>query len=573
MRGYAPGKYRLWGREVTLLTLARASDGGIWAVYRPEEGEEALLCPAAEWERGTAPQREAPPPSPVGMGKHEVLKRYFGYDDFRDGQETLIDSILSGRDTLGVMPTGAGKSLCYQVPALMLEGCAVVISPLISLMKDQVAALKQAGVSAAYLNSSLTARQMDLALDNAGAGKYRILYVAPERLNTPRFLSLMEKQPPSLVAVDEAHCISQWGQDFRPGYLEIPDFIRRLPRRPYLCAFTATATQAVREDIVRLLELENPFVCVTGFDRPNLYFRVLEPARKDETLLRLAAEYAGKSGIVYCATRKEVESVCEMLNGRGISATRYHAGLSDQERRENQEAFALDKCRVMVATNAFGMGIDKSDVRFVIHYAMPGDLESYYQEAGRAGRDGEPAECTLLYSRRDIFTRRYFIQHMGEEAELSPEQLRRVQATARKRLEAMIDYCQETGCLRASILNYFGEEAPGRCGGCGNCAGEARDVTLTLTPEAARPARRKNAPALEPADEALFEHLRAVRKEIALSRSVPAYVIFTDATLRAMSLRKPESLEELMDVPGVGLAKQKSYGKDFVRAIRTWKRR
>ena len=410
---------------------------------------------------------------------HAILKSVYGYSAFREGQEDVINAILDGRDVLGVMPTGAGKSLCYQVPALAMEGCAIVISPLISLMKDQVNALTQAGVPAAFLNSSLTERQTAAALSNARGGRYKIIYVAPERLLTERFLSLAAQLRPSMVAVDEAHCISQWGQDFRPAYLDIPEFIRRLPVRPRLCAFTATATERVRADIRRLIGLRNPFELVTGFDRPNLYYRVLRPANKREALAELLNGYRGMSGIIYCATRKQVEEICDSLKRDGFDATRYHAGLSDDERRRNQDAFAMDDSGIMVATNAFGMGIDKSDVRFVIHYNMPKDIESYYQEAGRAGRDGERADCVLLYSAQDMITQSFFIDHMGEESNLSPEEAAKLKEQARTRLIAMQGYCRTDGCLRAYILRYFGEKTAGKCDRCGNCARPEAHVDVT----------------------------------------------------------------------------------------------
>lgn len=413
--------------------------------------------------------------------KFQVLKRFYGYDSFREGQEDVVDSILSGRDTLAVMPTGAGKSVCYQVPAMVMDGVALVISPLISLMKDQVQTLIQNGVPAAYLNSSLTERQFDLAMRNAVQGKYRIIYVAPERLLTPRFLSAMMGLKISMVAVDEAHCISQWGQDFRPSYLTIPDFLDRLPQRPTVCAFTATATQRVRDDIVSMLALQNPYVRITGFNRTNLYYSVSEPASKDTALVSLLKDYRGMSGIVYCATRKKVESVYELLLKNGFLATRYHAGLSDVEREANQEDFTYDRREIMVATNAFGMGIDKSNVRFVIHYNMPKDLESYYQEAGRAGRDGERSDCHLLFGRQDIITQQFFIDKIGEEAGLEGEALQRVQDNARDRLQSMIRYCQTPGCLRKYILNYFGEVSADRCDFCFNCLtpSQMEDVTAS----------------------------------------------------------------------------------------------
>ena len=410
---------------------------------------------------------------------HAILKSVYGYSVFREGQEDVIGAILDGRDVLGVMPTGAGKSLCYQIPALAMEGCAIVISPLISLMKDQVNALTQAGVPAAFLNSSLSERQTAAALSNARGGKYKIIYVAPERLLTERFLSLAAEMNLSMIAVDEAHCISQWGQDFRPAYLDIPEFIRRLPARPRLCAFTATATERVRADIRRLIGLREPLELVTGFDRPNLYYRVLRPANKREALTELLNGYRGMSGIIYCATRKQVEEICDSLKRDGFRAARYHAGLSDDERRRNQDAFAMDDSGVMVATNAFGMGIDKSDVRFVIHYNMPKDIESYYQEAGRAGRDGERADCVLLYSAQDMITQSFFIDHMGEESNLSPEDAAKLREQARARLIAMQGYCRTDGCLRAYILRYFGEKTAGKCDRCGNCARPAAQIDVT----------------------------------------------------------------------------------------------
>lgn len=352
------------------------------------------------------------------MDKYEILKKYFGYDTFREGQELLIDSILSGRDVLGIMPTGAGKSLCYQVPALLMDGITLVISPLISLMKDQVGSLNQAGVHAAFLNSSLTVNQYYKALDLARQGRYPIIYVAPERLVTEEFLDFALHAKIAMVAVDEAHCVSQWGQDFRPSYLKIVEFIKKLPRRPVVSAFTATATKEVRDDIMDILLLEDPEVLTTGFDRPNLYFGVQSPKNKYAVLKNYLEMHPDDCGIVYCLTRKGVEEVCEKLRGDGFSVTRYHAGLGDAERKRNQDDFIYDKYQIIVATNAFGMGIDKSNVRFVVHYNMPKNMESYYQEAGRAGRDGEPAECILLYGGQDVVTNQLFIDNSQENQEL-----------------------------------------------------------------------------------------------------------------------------------------------------------
>lgn len=411
--------------------------------------------------------------------KHQVLKQVFGYDEFREGQGPLIDAILQGRDALGVMPTGAGKSICYQVPALVFPGITLVISPLISLMRDQVQSLVQAGVAGAYLNTSLTRSQYFKALENAMLGKYKIIYVAPERLLTDSFLQFAVTADIAMVAVDEAHCVSQWGQDFRPSYLDIPTFLHKLPKRPVLTAFTATATPKVKEDIKELLQLEQPAEVSTGFDRENLYYEVQQPRDKKAALLQLMAKYKGQGGIVYCATRKNVEEVCAYLQAAGLPATRYHAGLDAEERRQNQEDFIFDRCPIMVATNAFGMGIDKSNVRFVIHYNMPKDMESYYQEAGRAGRDGEPAECVLLYSGQDVVTAQFLIEKGHESDALDQETAQRMIAHDKERLRQMAYYCQTRDCLRQYILHYFGERSPDHCGRCSNCNSVFAQVDYT----------------------------------------------------------------------------------------------
>ncbi len=412
----------------------------------------------------------------------DILKQYFGYDSFRPGQDKLVQSILSGRDTLGIMPTGAGKSICYQVPALLLPGLTLVISPLISLMKDQVGALNEAGVPAACVNSAMSAESMRDVLGYAAQGGYKLLYVAPERLTAPAFLSFAQRVPVSMVTVDEAHCISQWGQDFRPSYLKILDFLAALPARPLVSAFTATATEAVRDDIVRALGLRDPFALTTGFDRPNLYFAVERPPSKPNALLRLLATRTGKSGIVYCATRKTVDDVCDMLLAKGLPATRYHAGLSAEERQRNQEDFLYDVKPIMVATNAFGMGIDKSNVSFVIHYNMPKNMESYYQEAGRAGRDGEPADCILLYSGQDVHTAEFLIGHSHEagDSSVDPETRQALIERDRDRLRQMTFYATTDECLRRYILRYFGEQAPVSCGHCGNCDTVFEQVDATV---------------------------------------------------------------------------------------------
>jgi len=601
------------------------------------------------------------------MDKYEALKQYFGHSSFRQGQELLIDGILAGRDVLGVMPTGGGKSMCYQVPALLLPGLTLVVSPLISLMKDQVAALKQAGVPAACINSSLTGEQLRTVYSRARQGAYKLLYIAPERLEGEGFAALARAAELSLVAVDEAHCISQWGQDFRPSYLKIAAFIDSLPRRPVLAAFTATATGQVREDIVRLLGLRDPVLEVTGFDRPNLFFDVKRPRSKPDTLVRLLREREGKSGIVYCATRGTVDRVAQSLEDRGFPAARYHAGMEAAERQASQDDFQFDRRTIMVATNAFGMGIDKSNVSYVIHYNMPKSLEAYYQEAGRAGRDGEAADCILLYSAGDVSTAKFLIDSGGED--LPPEERDQVRRRDYGRLDTMVGYCKTTGCLRGYILSYFGQDYGRDCGNCGNCKGEYlhEDVTVpaqmilscvvrvrkklgyyvgrtlivqvlrgsrdqrvqelgldqlstyglmssssasrirelmdfleledclytnpahsTLEPAGSARAvlfqgkkltmpvrkdhaaerKRKRAPA--PAGEApqgLLDALRAVRTRLAQQEDVPAYIVFSNATLADMAAKAPGSMDELLAVSGVGQVKAAKYGEAFLRAI------
>ncbi|MEY8338844.1 DNA helicase RecQ [Lachnospiraceae bacterium 62-35] len=413
------------------------------------------------------------------MDKYSILKKYFGYDSFRHAQETLIDSILQGRDTLGIMPTGAGKSLCYQIPALMMEGITLVISPLISLMKDQVGSLNQAGVHAAFLNSSLTTAQYYKALGFAKQGCYPIIYVAPERLVTEEFLDFALHTKIAMVAVDEAHCVSQWGQDFRPSYLKIIEFIRRLPRRPVISAFTATATKEVRDDIIDILQLQEPTVVTTGFDRSNLYFGVMTVKDRYGAIRNYLETHSSDSGIIYCLTRKHVEEICERLIKDGFAVTRYHAGLNDEERRRNQDDFIYDRISVIVATNAFGMGIDKSNVRFVLHYGMPKNLESYYQEAGRAGRDGEPAECLLYYSGQDVITNQFFIDHNQDNEELDGVTQAIVQERDRERLRQMTFYCFTHECLRDYVLKYFGEYGSNYCGNCSNCMTQFEEADVT----------------------------------------------------------------------------------------------
>ncbi len=416
------------------------------------------------------------------MEKLEALKTYFGHSSFRPGQEAVMDSLLSGQDVMAVMPTGAGKSACYQIPALITEGVTLVISPLISLMKDQVNALCQSGVPAAFVNSSLTAAQYDRVCHQMANGAYRLVYVAPERLDVPAFLELCQGLTIPFIAVDEAHCVSQWGQDFRPGYLHIADFINALPTRPTVGAFTATATDRVKADIIRLLELRAPFTLTTGFDRPNLWFGVkhARPKQKPAVLAEFLREHEGQSGIVYCSTRAGVEEVCESLCADGFDATAYHAGMNDEARRQSQDDFLYDRKTVMVATNAFGMGIDKSNVSYVVHYNMPKSMEAYYQEAGRAGRDGTAADCLMLYTPGDFQTARFLIENGDRNPDLDDETLAAHHARELERLRHMAGYATTTGCLRRYILSYFGEDedAPD-CGNCGNCRDgmEILDIT------------------------------------------------------------------------------------------------
>ncbi len=433
----------------------------------------------------------------------EALNRYFGYDSFRPGQSGIVSAILAGHDVLGVMPTGAGKSICYQIPAAILPGVAIVISPLISLMRDQVDALNDVGLPAAFINTTQTPDEQDLVFAQALSGQIKLLYVAPERLETERFRNFAVRVPISLVAVDEAHCVSQWGQDFRSSYLGIGEFIAGLPTRPTVAAFTATATERVRRDIVSILGLHTPSITVTGFDRPNLYFDVISMPRKDKAswVASYIASHPDESGIVYCATRKETDALAESLNSAvaelraaggadvsdiGTIAVAYHGGMSADTREKAQRDFVTDRVPVVVATNAFGMGIDKSNVRFVIHHNMPESIEAYYQEAGRAGRDGEPSRCTLLWNESDIVTRRRLLDSDYENERLTPEEQEAVRASKRRLLDAMVGYCRTTDCLHAYMTRYFGETAgaaaktDGKCvGGCANCEHTFETIDVT----------------------------------------------------------------------------------------------
>jgi ATP-dependent DNA helicase RecQ len=614
--------------------------------------------------------------------KAKVLETFFGFSCFRPGQEPVIDAILAGRDTLAIMPTGAGKSICYQIPALLLDGVTLVISPLISLMKDQVGALTNAEIPAACLNSALDYNEYRETLSRAGQGAYKMIYIAPERLHREDLWQLTQSQPVAMVVIDEAHCVSQWGHDFRPSYLLVNDFIESLPRRPIVSAFTATATGKVRDDIIKLLKLNEPYTLTTGFNRENLYFEVRRPGRKMPALLEALETRRSKSGIIYCITRKAVEEVCAELVLRGFNATRYHGGLDDGERRTNQDDFIFDRKPVMVATNAFGMGIDKSNVSFVIHYQMPKSIESYYQEAGRAGRDGEAADCILLYGPQDVQTN-MFILKKNQEKEVERNEARI--AYNEELLRQMTFYATSSECLRARILAYFGESAPPRCGNCSNCNAEQieTDITIeaqkiiscvyrieqqgrhygaamvvnilrgsksekvttagldklstygimsdmdasrlrvimdyiinegylaksddeypvvTLSPRSReiiierkplamtlpktqfRPSggRRKreerqasgrptgSVAATTGFDDALFAKLRELRTRLAQEAGMPAYIIFSDATLRDMCRKLPKTADEFRLVSGVGEYKAAKYAELFTTAVREY---
>lgn len=505
------------------------------------------------------------------MNINQTLKQYFGYDSLRTGQEELINGILAGHDVLGIMPTGAGKSLCYQLPALMLKGITLVISPLISLMSDQVKALNQAGVHAAYINSSLTENQIRMALSYASQGRYKIIYVAPERLNTPRFLDFACNADISMLTVDEAHCISQWGQDFRPSYLEIAGFLTRLPRRPIVSAFTATATERVKNDIVASLGLNNPVTMVTGFDRPNLFFRVVTRkggSQKDNSIINYVKKHEDESGIIYCATKKNVDKLYTLLNEQGISAGRYHAGLSNDERKQNQEDFTYDRIRVMVATNAFGMGIDKSNVRYVLHYNMPQSLEYYYQEAGRAGRDGEEAECVLFFSKQDIMINKFLLQNKASAGDVASD----MQKTAndQRKLQQMINYCETDKCLREFILSYFGDTTPCICNKCSNCVVVEDEEEETYVETGKKRKKAAQLAGLNELGAALFEKLRSVRTELAAEKLVPPYIICSDKTLKDICAKLPRDKEQLADVYGMGEQKIQNYGEAFVTAVNSF---
>ena len=634
-----------------------------------------------------------------------TLRKYFGYESFRPGQAELINAILEGRDVLGVMPTGSGKSVCYQIPSLLLHGITIVISPLISLMRDQVDGANEIGIPAAFINTTQTPDEQQQVFDAANAGKVKLLYVAPERLETARFRAFATHADIALFAVDEAHCVSQWGQDFRSSYLAIGEFIDSLPDRPTVAAFTATATERVRRDIVNLLGLRNPLVMGTGFDRTNLYFDMLKLNTREKAnwIAHYVAEHADESGIVYCATRKETEALAQTLNimvpqlrkaqgsqmEDGPIAAAYHGGMPANVRERAQRDFVTDTVPLVVATNAFGMGIDKSNVRYVIHHNMPESIEAYYQEAGRAGRDGEPSRCTLLWNESDIVTRRRLLDMADRNERLTPEEQEVVRRSKRQLLDAMIGYCRTTDCLHDYMTRYFGESngtersADGHCiGGCVNCestfetvdvsavaraismcvhdlgqhygmgkvvqvlrgskaqdlanrgldaaptygrlsevneakirdvlnqmvadgflvVSEGRLPLVQFGPRAAetvaptfryeiKKSERKSKSrssggdakstklsageraaaglgANTGVDAELFEHLRALRMQIAREIGKPPYIVFSDRALRDMAERHPHTSKEFLEVNGVGANKLERYGKRFMEVIR-----
>lgn len=476
-----------------------------------------------------------------------VLKQYFGYSAFRPGQEAIIDTILSGRDLCGILPTGGGKSLCYQIPALIFPGLSIIVSPLISLIEDQVASLRQKGIPAAGLTSLKSALEQKEILQKACQGSIKLLYLAPERLQTKTFQLAAQKMKISFLSVDEAHCISQWGRDFRPSYRHICDFITQLPVRPVVAAFTATASPEIRADIVNMLQMDRPRIVVTGFDRPNLYYEVRKTKKKWPLLLSLLKKYQGLAGIIYCRTRLTSERLTEKLNRSGRPALCYHAGLSSWQRQQNQAAWTCGKVPLIVATNAFGMGIDKPDVRFVIHYNMPQDLEAYYQEAGRAGRDGLPSDCILLVNDRDPILGRFFIEQSSDPA------ARKIQ---RQKLHQMQFYAGGSACLRKVLLNYFGQHAPDFCGSCSVCLQRGRYSKNPLPKGGESPD--------------LYRTLVSVRKRLARDKGKHPDQILSDQILHDMAKSRPQTLLDLAMIEGVPLHKCKKYGADFLSEIRAY---
>lgn len=504
----------------------------------------------------------------------KLLTKHFGYENFRPGQEKIVQHLLNHEDCLGIMPTGAGKSICYQIPALIFPGTTIVISPLISLMKDQVDTLNKKQIPASYINSTLSTSESKTIMQNALNGNYKIIYIAPERLEVPSFIDFLNTISISMIAIDEAHCVSQWGHDFRKSYLQIANVISRLKSRPIISAFTATATNLVKEDIKKILNLNNPFTLITGFDRENLSFQVLNSANKKEFVVNYLESHKNVCGIIYCLSRKKVDSLYCYLNSLSFSVCKYHGGMSEKQRSKNQDEFISGKFMVMIATNAFGMGIDKPDIRYVIHYNMPKDLESYYQEAGRAGRDGQSSECILLFSKSDIISNKFLIEHSNKFASHSTEY---------KKLNQIIAYCSTKKCLRKYMLEYFGEHPTFKvCNYCSNCIPN-KELNNIQNAEILYNKISKSSPEtitnisykknLESTDvqnsynKELFSILKAVRIELSLQYKVPAFIIFHNKTLIEMCQKLPKNIEEFLQISGIGKYKAEEYGASFISAI------
>ncbi len=505
---------------------------------------------------------------------NEILKNYYGYDSFRPGQKEIIYNIMRGRDVCAIMPTGAGKSLCYQIPAIAMKGITLVISPLISLMQDQVRILKSVGVPAAYINSSLTPRQTELALSRAMMGMYKLIYVAPERLLTKNFLSFAVNADISLVAVDESHCISMWGQEFRPSYRKISDFTHQLKKRPVVAAFTATADSTVKNDIINKLELVSPYCLTTSFDRPNLYFGTLSfdsgGTSLDDSRIKYITDYVcehkDESGIVYCLTKKDTELAAQILRDNGCRARAYHAGMPSEERRIIQEDFTFGRTKVIAATSAFGMGIDKPDVRYVLHYGMPARIEDYYQQAGRAGRDGEPSECILLYSYRDYYIiKEYFIlRERGDDEKkqdgLTDEEREEYICAQLEALDKMKNYAvSKRVCLRRQLVEYFGEKIGSTCKNCSVCLGDIN-----------RRSGNQEKLKLSEYDEELYIRLKAKAKVLSIRYGIPVFAVADDKTIMELVREKPQNETQLRRINGFGTVKIRQYGSDFLDVIRDY---
>lgn len=492
----------------------------------------------------------------------EILKKYFGYEDFRPGQKEIIKHILNQEDCLGIMPTGAGKSICYQVPSLIFLGVTIVISPLISLMKDQVDALNVKQISSCYINSTLSPLEYKTILQNISNGDYKIIYIAPERLKSENFIEFLNTLSISMITIDEAHCVSQWGHDFRPSYLQITPVISKLKLRPIVTAFTSTATETVKNDIIKILSLKNPFTLTTGFDRANLSFQVYNSIIKKEFVVNYIEEHKSSCGVIYCLTRKSVDSLYYYLKSLSYSIGKYHGGMSEKQRNKNQDLFLSGKYSIMIATNAFGMGIDKPNIRFVIHYNMPKDLEGYYQEAGRAGRDGLAAECILLFSKSDIVSNKFLINHGSSLLNHTNEY---------QKLKQITLYCQTKLCLRRYILEYFGEHPNFKiCNYCSNCTYNNLNSCSNFQKPFDLSIQSNNNIKDLPSNFKLFSILKAIRLELSIKYKVPPFMIFHNKTLIEMTKSLPTDINSLLQIKGIGKYKAETYGKEFIFAIKTF---